>query len=150
MVKKLIKFSLLTIIISFSFANHVCSQGFFTLHYSKFDVDYKPKKIPDTAIFNNINKYNQRLILYITSDRGESHLELYNSKGILLQKGNYSNAIDTLSKYRFSKSLGFTDKKFHYSVSVIKFLEPLQSGSWYYFNEKQKLIRKDEYIFNRE
>ena len=143
-----IKITILISILLFSWQAKSFAQFFFKLRYEQFSLEYRPIKIPDTATFTNLKDYpNQKLIIYISEEKGESHFELFSRKNILVMKGEYSNSTDTLTKYKFSKSLGFTDRKFHYNVSTLKYFQPLQSGTWYYFNEKQKLIRKDEYLF---
>ncbi|MBK8712097.1 MAG: hypothetical protein IPL97_09540 [Niastella sp.] len=151
MLKKIIKISLFAVAFLLNVSTKSYAQFFFKLHYQEFNIEYRPSKIPDTAIFSNLKDYpNQRLIIYISSEKGESHFELFSKKNKVVIKGEYSNSTDTLTKYKFSKSLGFTDGKSHYNVSTLKYFQPLQSGTWYYFNEKQKLIRKDEYLFTHD
>lgn len=123
-------------------------QYFFTLNYEELGIEYRPMNIPDTAVFYNVKKYpNKKLIIYITGDKGESTFKLLDRQNTVVMKGEYANALDTLCKYKFAKSIGFSDGKFHYGVSVIKYFQPLQSGTWHYFNSRQKLTKKEEYVF---
>ena len=126
------------------------SQNYFYVHYDDFSVDYKPTKIPDTAIFKTLKAYPKSILkIYISDGNGKSYFELYDRNNLLKLTGYYSNSLDTLIKYKFSKSLGFTDGKSHYNVSLIKYLQPLPCGTWNYY-EKQKPIRKIEYEFTHD
>jgi hypothetical protein len=132
-------------------ASNLYSQKYFSLHFDDFGVDYKPTKIPDTAIFNTLKAYPRSLLkIYMKEEGGKSYFELYDYKKSLILTGYYSNSPDTLCKYKFSKSLGLAEGKKHYRVALIKYLQPLPSGLWSYFNGKGKLIRKIEYQFTHD
>lgn len=139
----------LFIIIVQGFVMRTFSQFFFTLRYEQFGVEYRPVKIPDTATFYNLEKYpNNKLIIYIVDTKGKSYFELIDKHNSVVMKGDYSNSIDTLCRYVFSKTLGNTDQKFHYKVFTIKYFQPLKSGTWSYFNSKRRLLRKEVYEFS--
>ena len=74
------------------------------------------------------------LKLSIKDCRGELSFTLIDKKGVKKMTGQYINGLDTLKKYRISKS-AITGEL---SRSIFKYFQPIPSGSWLSFEKDGK------------
>ena len=131
--------------------NGISQENHFSLHYDEFEIFLTPKKCVDTLYIDLKGKYQGcKLKLYLSDCRGESCFELYGKKNDLKTSGRYSNAIDTLKKYRIKKYLGESENIEKYSISTISYLYPLRAGEWLYYegSGKQRKKRKVTYVYS--
>lgn len=121
--------------------------GQIKLYFQEFNISIYSNGNYDTAKIKLDGEYKgDSLFIYFKDKRGESYFELY-SKSKLKMTGYYSNAIDTLSKYIISKSLGIPGNKKIFHVQKLMYQTPLPSGIWTFYNLKTKKITKQEYEY---
>jgi len=83
-----------------------------------------------------LSKKNYALI-FLTSSKGAMNFKLYQNE-ILRQEGCYENSLDTLKQYKYMID---PDTGSRY-LFVSKYFEPIETGFWYYYDKKGKLIDK--------
>jgi hypothetical protein len=119
-----------------------------TLTYDEFAINTYPKKCIDTLVFNYVKSYpNCTLKLFLQNCSGAAFFEVRGKNGMIKVKGRFDSGRDTLKKYLFAQDIGITDGKSHTVVSVIKYIYPLKSGVWRYYDSKGKIKRKEEYEY---
>lgn len=128
------------------FCSKVSAQ--ITLINEEFGIKIYPRKCSDTSIVGYIKNYpSHKMKLYPKDSSGEIKIELFDKKGVLKLKGQFFEGNDTLKKYSFSKTLGVIDGKSHSNIHLLKYFYLIKSGTWLYFDNKMKVIRKEEYEY---
>lgn len=122
--------------------------GQISLSYEEFGIFFYPKKCKDTLEFTLTKHYpGNTLKLFLNDCGGECFIELRNKKKQLIMTGYYVNGPDTLQKYSFAKRVGPPFDKKYYSVLKIKYLSPLRSGTWTFYDNKGNQTDKFEYEY---
>lgn len=120
-----------------------------TLINENYGLQLYPKNCRDTIEINYIKNYpGYRMRLFIKEYNGKASFKLLDKKGRLKIEGQFSGGKDTLSKYSFAKVLGYTNDKNVTGVRLLKYIYLLQSGTWFYYDDNEKVIRIEEYEFN--
>lgn len=118
------------------------------LVYKEFGIHVTPKKCNDTLTFTSVKDYpNSKLVIYLKDCKGACFFELYDRIGSIKVTGAFSNAIDTLLEYNFSKELGMQINKKTYRVSIVKYFRPLKKGVWNFYDDNHKIIRSEEWNY---
>lgn len=139
----------LLLLISFSLLFPKVSIGQIPLDYDEIGIKFIPKKAIDTIELSTI-KFNKTLKckVYLKSLFGACDFKIYNSKGELFLEGQYSNCLDTLSKYKFAKKLGLKQKATtKYGVVLYKYFYPLKIGDWIYYDKQGKMSKRYHYEY---
>lgn len=122
-----------------------------TIIYEEFGIKVYPKRCTDTLSFSYIKNYPAcSMKLFLQDCSGKALFELYDKKGNLKIKGEFSSGKDTLLKYSFSEIIGNADEKSHTRVTLIKYLYPLKNNTWFYYDRKHNIVRKEEYEYSFE
>lgn len=124
------------------------SEAQITLVNEEFGIKAYPKKKIDTITIAYVKDYpGYRMELYTEDYNGKSQFKLYNEKGKLRIKGQFTGGKDTLIKYTFSKTLGIPDGKSHKGVIKLKYVYLLESGMWFYYDDNLNIARKKEFEY---
>lgn len=142
------KSKIIIVLLSFYLINNGKAYCQISLAYQEFDIFFEPKKCNDTLQFTLTRYYpGHKLKLFLKDCGGEAYIELFNKKNKLVMTGHYVNGPDTLLKYSFAKQVGYPFDKKYYGVWTIKYLNPLQKGTWTYFDGNGKITEKYEYEY---
>lgn len=113
-----------------------------------FGIKFYPQKCVDTITITHIKNYpGYKMRLFLQNCNGETNFELFDKKGILKIQGQFTGSKDTLVKYSFTKTRGFTNGKNHTGIRLLKYLYLFESGTWLYFDYKRNVIKKEEYDY---
>jgi hypothetical protein len=120
-----------------------------TLINEEFGIKIYPKKSTDTITIDYVKGCSRcKMKLFIQDWNGKAKFKLFDKNGILKIKGEFIGGKDTLRKYSFAKTLGFPKDKSHTNVWVLKYFYLLESGTWLYFDNNKKIIKKEEYRYD--
>lgn len=106
--------------------------------YHSFD------KAPDTVIMGHTSATFGKVILL--NCMGEIEFEEYSLDSILLVKGSYQGAKDTVQIITYVEDLGTDSIEKENSA----FYEPVRTGKWQYFDKEGNLLKEENYVDGHE
>src|SRR6185437_9612961 len=107
-------------------------------------------KIPEFNLYLNwLNINNDTIIkisgnkevrLHFFSCQGDNYFQELDSNHKKIMEGTFCKSLDTLKEYfiAINPSDPYDEK-----TEIMKYFEPLKSGIWLYYNEKQEIYKKE-------
>ena len=113
-----------------------------------FNISFYPNKCIDTfrTKIPSGQLKGDSISIFLNSCMGECKFIVTNRNDKIILSGNYSNSIDTLKSYKFTKFMGKPKDEYHYRVILMKHFEPLKSGIWIFYNSDRKIVKSINYI----
>lgn len=109
---------------------------------------YAQKTTFDTLFIPYVTDYPAHTMkIFLRGQEEEANAEIYDKNGVVRVRGQFTIGKDTLIKYLLAKQLGRTDDKHHTSVRLLKYLYLFQTGTWYAFDPKGRILDKKEFVY---
>lgn len=97
--------------------------------------------LPSTiTLTNNDGSYR---VYRIYNNYGKADFESYNKNKMLIEKGSYSESLDTLKRYSYRINPVYP---YEAKILIERYFEPLKNGIWLYYDEKGNLVLTEIWV----
>ena len=111
-----------------------------TIYLSEYDYFFTPQKAECYDTLTKKIEDDKELKITLFDCKGKMHLECFkNNKKI--EEGDYVNSLDLLKRY-INRLDGIKGTK---TIKVYEFYQPLRSGTWFFYDKKGNILRKEIY-----
>lgn len=110
------------------------------IYISEYGYVFTPQKELCLDTLVKITEDGKELKITLFDCRGKMHLQCFKNK-VKVEEGDYVNSLDLLKKY-INRIDGIKGGQ---AIRVYEFYQPLRSGTWFFYDKRGKLLRKENY-----